>query len=65
MDMIKWVLDNSDIKNKQFKTQGQELMESLFSQNLSFISAKRKCAKGERRTKEAQIKKQRQFLMCD
>ena len=64
-DMVKWVLDNADIKNKQFKTQGQELTESLFSQNLSFISAKRKRAKGEKRTKEAWIKKRRKFLMRD
>ena len=42
MDMVKWILDNVDIRNRQFKTQGQELTESLFSQNLNFISAKRK-----------------------
>ena len=52
-DMVKWVLDNADIKNRQFKTQSQELTESSFSQNLSFIFAKRKCAKGEKHTKEA------------
>ena len=28
-DMIKWVLDNMDIKNRQFKTQGQGLISSF------------------------------------
>ena len=55
------VPNSAHITNKQFKTQGQELTESLFSQNLSFISAKRKRAKGEKRTKEARTKKRRQF----
>jgi len=64
-DMVKWVLDNADIKNRQFKTQGQELSESLFSQNFNFTSATRKHARGENRTKEARIKKQRQFPMRD
>ena len=62
-DMVKWVLDSVDITNRQFKTQGQELTESLFSQNLSFISANRKHARGKNRTKEARIKKRRQFPM--
>ena len=26
-DMVKWILDNVDIRNRQFKTQGQELTE--------------------------------------
>lgn len=33
-DMVKWVLDSVDITNKQFKTQGQELTESLFPQKI-------------------------------
>lgn len=48
IDLVKWILDSTDIKSKQFKTQGQELADSLFSQNLSFISAKRKRAKGKK-----------------
>jgi len=44
MDMVKWILDSVDVINRQFKTQGQELTESLFSQNVNFISAKiKKC----------------------
>jgi len=62
-DMVKWILDSADIRNRQFKTQGQELTESLFSQIWSFILAIRKSEKGEKRTKEAQIKKRRQFLI--
>jgi len=66
MDMVKWVLDSADITNRQFKTQCQQLTESLFSQNLSFISANKKCARGQKNcTREARIKKQRQFLMHD
>ena len=60
-DMVKWILDSDDIRNRQFKTQGQELSESLFSQILSFIPVKRKSAKGKKCIKEAQIKKRRQL----
>ena len=41
-DMVKWILDNVDIRNRQFKTQVQELVEILFSQNLNFISSKKR-----------------------
>jgi len=41
-NMVKWILDSVDIKNRQFKTQGQELTELLFLQFLNFISAGRK-----------------------
>lgn len=64
-DMVKWVLDNVDIKNRQFRTQVQELSKSLFSQDFNFTSAKRKHPRGENRTKEARIKKWRQFPMRD
>ena len=40
-DMVKWILDSADIRNRQLKTQGQELMELLFLQILNFISAGR------------------------
>jgi len=63
--MVKWILDSVDIRNRQFKTQGQELTESLFSQKLSFISPKIKRAKDEKCTKEARIKKRREFPMHD
>ena len=59
MDMVKWVLDSADITNRQFKTHGRELTESLFPQNSSFISSNKKRARGENRTKEARIEKQR------
>ena len=47
-DMVKWVLDSADITNRQFKTQCQQLTESLFSQNLSIISANKKRARGKK-----------------
>ena len=40
-DMVKWVLDNDDITYREFKAQNHELTESLFSENLSFISSKK------------------------
>lgn len=40
--MVKWVLNDADIRNRQFNAQGQELMKSLFLQILSFIPNKRK-----------------------
>ena len=58
-EVVKGVLDNTDIKGRQFRAQGQELLESLFSQNFNFTPATRKHARGENRTKEARIKKQR------
>ena len=33
-DMVKWILDIMDIRDKQFKTQGQELTNLLFSQKI-------------------------------
>lgn len=41
-DMVKLVLDSTNITNRQFKTQIQELAKSLFPQNLSFISSNKK-----------------------
>jgi len=29
-EMVKWILDSTDIRDRQFKTQGQEFTESLF-----------------------------------
>ena len=56
-DMVKRVLDKAEITDRQFKTQSQELMKLFFPQNLRFISSnKKKCARGENRTKEAQFK---------
>jgi hypothetical protein len=65
IEMVKGILDSVDIKDRQFMAQGQELSESLFSQNFNFTSATRKHARGENRTKEAQIKKQRHFLRLE
>ena len=36
-DMVKWVLDNADITNRQFKTQGQGLIGSFTPQDLSLM----------------------------
>ena len=36
-DMIKWVLDSTDITNRQFKTQGQELIGSFAPQDLKLM----------------------------
>lgn len=36
-DMIKWVLDGTDIKNRQFKTQGQRLIGSFSPQDLKLM----------------------------
>lgn len=41
-DMVKWILDTANIRNRQFKTQGQELTEILFSQMMNFISDRKK-----------------------
>lgn len=41
-DMVKWILDNTDIRNRQFNIQGQEFTKVLFLQILNFISARRK-----------------------
>lgn len=36
-DMVKWILDNVDITNQQFKTQGQGLIGSFTPQDLKFM----------------------------
>lgn len=36
-DMVKWVLDSTDIMNKNFKTQGQELISSFTPQYLKLM----------------------------
>lgn len=36
-DMIKWVLDSMDIKNRQFKAQGQGLISSFTPQDLKLM----------------------------
>lgn len=46
-DMVKWVLDSADIKNRQFKTQSQELIGLFTPQNLRFIYPLKKWARGE------------------
>ena len=38
--MVKWVLSDADIRDRQFNAQGQELTKSLFLQILSFIPDK-------------------------
>lgn len=40
--MVKWVLNDANIRNRQFNAQAQELTKSLFLQILSFIPDKRK-----------------------
>jgi len=37
MNMVKWILDNVDIKNRQFKTQGQRLIGSFTAQDLKLM----------------------------
>jgi len=63
MDMVKWILYSVDIRNRQFKTQGQEFTEILFSQMMNFISARKKKRKRRKTIKENRIKKRRQFPM--
>lgn len=36
-DMVKWILDNADITNRQFKTQGQGLIGSFTTQDLKLM----------------------------
>ena len=36
-DMVKWVLDSTNIKNRQFKTQGQDLIGSFTPQDLRLM----------------------------
>ena len=37
MDMIKWILDNADMDNRQFKIQGQGLIGSFAAQDLNLM----------------------------
>ena len=36
-NMVKWVLDNADITNRQFKTRGQDLIGSFTAQDLRLM----------------------------
>jgi len=36
-DMIKWILDNAEMKDKKFKIQGQELIGSFAAQDLKLM----------------------------
>ena len=35
--MVKWILDSVDIRNRQFKTQGQGLIGSFAAQDLKLM----------------------------
>ena len=36
-DMVKWVLDNTDISDRQFRTPGQELIGSFTTEDLRLM----------------------------
>ena len=44
-DMVKWILDSAEMRNKQFKTQFQEFTKVLCLQIFNFISVGRKKCK--------------------